>query len=46
MVLCAQAAVEQDPEKLLELVKQIDAMLAEKENRLLKARLPDKPDTP
>jgi hypothetical protein len=45
-VLCAQAAVEQDPEKLLELVKEIDAMLAAKEERLLKARRPDKPDTP
>ena len=44
-VLCAQA-VEQDPEKLLELVTEIDAMLAAKEERLLKARRPDKPDTP
>jgi hypothetical protein len=45
-VLCAQAAVEQDPEKLLELVKEIDAMLAAKEERLLKARLPNQPDPP
>jgi hypothetical protein len=34
-VLCAQAAVEQDPKKLLELVKEIDAMLATKEERRL-----------
>jgi hypothetical protein len=32
--LCAQAAVEQDPEKLLALVKQINAMLGEKQDRL------------
>jgi malate synthase len=35
---CEQAAVEQDPDKLLELVKEINRMLAEKENRLLRAR--------
>jgi hypothetical protein len=34
--LCEQAAAEQDPAKLLELVKQIDRMLAEKETRLLR----------
>jgi len=45
-VLCAQATVEQDAEKLLELIKEIDAMLAAKEERLLTARLPNKPDTP
>jgi hypothetical protein len=35
---CEQAAVEQDPDKLLELVKEINRMLEEKENRLLRAR--------
>ena len=45
MQLAEQAAIEQDPEKLLELVREIDAMLAEKEKRLLKARLGNKPDT-
>jgi hypothetical protein len=45
-MLCAQAAVEQDPEKLLELVKEIDAMLAAKEERLLEARRTDKRNTP
>ena len=35
---CAQAAVEQDPDKLLELVKEINRMLEEKENRLLRVR--------
>jgi hypothetical protein len=34
------------PEKLLELVTEIDAMLAPKEERLLKARLPNQPYTP
>jgi hypothetical protein len=32
--LCQQAAVEQDPDKLMELVKEIDRLLAEKEERL------------
>jgi hypothetical protein len=35
---CEQAAVEQDPDKLLALVKEINRMLQEKENRLLRAR--------
>jgi hypothetical protein len=34
MELCAQAANEQDGEKLLELVKQINDLLEEKEHRL------------
>jgi hypothetical protein len=33
--LCKQAAVEQDPEKLLELVKRINFLLEQKEQRLL-----------
>jgi hypothetical protein len=35
---CEQAAVEQNPDKLLALVKEINRMLEEKENRLLRAR--------
>jgi hypothetical protein len=34
MALCEQAANEQDPEQLKELVRQIDRLLAEKEQRL------------
>jgi hypothetical protein len=34
MELCAQAAVEQDGKKLLELVKEISNILEEKERRL------------
>jgi hypothetical protein len=34
MHVCEQASVEQDPEKLLQLVKEINRMLEEKENRL------------
>jgi hypothetical protein len=36
--LCVQAAVEQDPEKLLELTKEINRLLAEKETRLQHSR--------
>jgi hypothetical protein len=32
--LCQQASVEQDPEKLMELVKEITRLLDEKEERL------------
>jgi hypothetical protein len=39
--LCAQAAVEQDPMKLLELAREINDILEEKERRLL-----GKPSTP
>jgi hypothetical protein len=35
---CEQAAVEQDPDKLLELVHQINRMLEDKETRLLRSR--------
>jgi hypothetical protein len=34
--LCPQAATEQDPEKLLDLVKRINFLLEQKEQRLLK----------
>lgn len=33
-ILCEQAAVEQDPTKLIALVKEIDALLAKKQDRL------------
>jgi hypothetical protein len=35
-ILCEQAAVEQDPQKLMELVAEIDRLLAEKQARLNK----------
>ena len=41
MELCAQAAKEQDPEKLMELISQINQMLEAKERRL-KGRAPAK----
>jgi hypothetical protein len=34
MELCAQAAKEQDPNKLMELVREINRLLEEKERRL------------
>jgi hypothetical protein len=34
--LCEQAAVEQDPKKLMELVEEINRLLQEKEQRLRK----------
>jgi hypothetical protein len=34
MHLCEQAAIEQDPEKLMDLIKQINQLLEEKERRL------------
>lgn len=34
MELCAQAAVEQDPVKLMQLVREINSLLEEKERRL------------
>ena len=34
MELCAQAAVEQDPQKLMELVEEINNLVEEKERRL------------
>lgn len=38
--LCAQAAEEQDPVKLLELTQEINRLLAEKEKRLITQRQP------
>jgi hypothetical protein len=40
-VLCEQAAVEQDPEKLHQLVKEINELLEAKESRLKGAVPPD-----
>ena len=37
--LCEQAAVEQDPRKLLELTQEINRLLTEKEERLKNLRL-------
>ena len=34
MHLCEQAAVEQDPDKLMDLIKEINRLLEEKERRL------------
>ncbi len=34
MELCAQAAIEQDPDRLLMLVREINRLLEEKEQRL------------
>jgi hypothetical protein len=36
--LCAQAATQQDPQKLIELVKEIDRLLGEKQDRLNRER--------
>lgn len=42
MELCAQAAVEQDPQKLMALVTEIIELLEQKERRL--GILPEKPE--
>ena len=39
--LCEKAAVEQDPEKLLALTQEIDALLAEKYDRIGPRHKPD-----
>jgi len=39
MTLCEQAGVEQDPVRLLELVKQINDLLEEKETRMREKQL-------
>ena len=43
MELAAQAADEQDSEKLSELVREIDRLLGEKQNRLKLRAAPTKP---
>jgi hypothetical protein len=40
MELCEQAAVEQDADKLMALIKEIDRLLQEKEDRLNALRRP------
>jgi len=42
MQLAEQAAREQDPEILLKLIAEINELLDEKEQRLIRARLADK----
>jgi hypothetical protein len=42
--LCAQAAVEQDPQKLMELVREISRLLDEKQGRLTVERDPPQPE--
>ena len=44
--LCEQAATEQDPQKLLELVKEINELLEAKERRLNQQRDPGKSPSP
>jgi hypothetical protein len=39
--LCEQAQIEQDPKKLIELIKEINRLLQEREVRLRAARLKD-----
>ena len=43
MELCAQAADEQDPQKLMQLVDQINQLLQQKEARLLRSKSSEKP---
>ena len=43
MQLAELAAHEKDPEKLAELVKEINRLLEEKQDRLKRARIPSKP---
>lgn len=38
MRLCERAVVEQDPDKLMDLIKQINQLLEEKERRLKESR--------
>jgi hypothetical protein len=45
-VLCEQATIEKDPQKLLKLITEINELLMTKEGRLLKEQLPEKPDSP
>jgi hypothetical protein len=44
-LLCEQATTEQDPVKLLALIKEIDELLMTKEGRLLKDQLPAEPES-
>ena len=40
-VLCEQSATEQDPQKFLKLITEINELLMTKEGRLLKDKLPE-----
>jgi hypothetical protein len=42
MHLCEQAALEQDPEKLMQLVSEINRLLEEKERRLVAKSQPQR----
>ena len=42
-ILCEQAVFEQDPEKLLQLVREINDLLEQKHKRLVDAGKPDAP---
>jgi len=44
--LCEQAAVEEDSQKLLELISEINRLLCDKERRLLNRALEPGEDTP
>ena len=43
MELAELAATEQDPAKMIELVREINRLLAEKQDRLDRPRIPSKP---
>jgi len=43
MELAAMTVAEQDPQKLSALVREIDQLLAEKQDRLTRSNLPSKP---
>ena len=45
MELCAQAAEEQDPQKLMQLVDQINQLLEQKEARLARSKSSEKPSS-
>ena len=44
--LCAQAAVEQDPKKLMELVAEISRLFDEEHNKTRVNAIEDQPDAP
>ncbi len=44
--LCEQAAVEKDHDRLMELIREIDRLLSEKEERLRSPRKPPSPRSP
>jgi hypothetical protein len=44
LVLCEQAAIEQDPDKLMALIREITALLESKEQRLHRVVAERKPD--